>query len=79
MLVMELSLSDLGKIIVHLDARTLGEDAADELPELTAEDEAVLERAWRVLAAERRKPTVCTTMSPAETLRFFGLAEAKNI
>lgn len=73
MLFMELSLDDLGKIIMHLDARVQDDDAKPELPELTPEDEAVLERAWRVLAAERQEPAVCSTMTDEETRAFFAM------
>lgn len=73
MLGMELSLEEIGKIILHLDARTQDDDSVAELPELTPEDEAILERAWRVLAAERQPPAVNSIMSDEETLRFFAL------
>ncbi|MBK6590997.1 MAG: hypothetical protein IPG22_22280 [Acidobacteria bacterium] len=78
MLVMELSLEEIGKIILHLDARVQDDDSAAELPELTPEDEAILERAWRVLAAVREPPAVSATMSDEETMRLFGLGEQKS-
>ncbi|MEQ1604577.1 MAG: hypothetical protein ABL999_06885 [Pyrinomonadaceae bacterium] len=78
MLVMELSLEDIGKIILHLDARAQDEDSAAELPELTPADEAILERAWRVLAAEREPPAISATMSDEETMLLFGLDEQKR-
>ncbi|HQZ97483.1 MAG TPA: hypothetical protein PLP21_14270 [Pyrinomonadaceae bacterium] len=74
---MELSLEEIGKIILHLDARVQDDDSAAELPELTPEDEAILERAWRVLAAVREPPAVSATMSDEETMRLFGLGEQK--
>ena len=78
MLGMELSLEEIGKIILHLDARTQDDDSAAELPELTPQDEAILEREWRVLAAERQPPAVVSTMSDEETLKLFGLGTTKR-
>lgn len=52
------------------------DDCGDEGWELTAEDEAILDRAWAERAAREggrgRKNEV---MSNEDTLRFFGLAD----
>lgn len=45
----------------------------EEPPELTSEDEAILDRIWTEIAAENNNWTRCETMSDEETLAFFGL------
>lgn len=45
----------------------------DEPPELTAEDEAILDKIWAEMAEHEGIDAVAETMSDEETLEFFGL------
>lgn len=53
-----------------VDDRRFG---GDEPPELTAEDEAILDKIWAELAEREGIGAVVETMSDEETLEFFGL------